>query len=127
MTTTKRFIICAFCVITFLSSLAAQEKKEARPAKVYNIENCVAEFSIDKAIPTKAGYQFWFFDSTFVADGRTFKLSVVRPNSTTHPPHKHNNDEFISFLREPQILPGRQNTGTETYTTFYCPPGQCTA
>lgn len=70
---------------------------------------------------TKVGYQYWFADKNFL-DGRTIKLSVVDPNSATHPPHKHSEDEFFFVLEESAefYLNGETKTA-ESLTSFYCP------
>jgi len=104
-----------------ICSLNAQVKKDTISKKNYSIDNCVKEFSMDKTEKTKAGYQFWFADSTFI-DGRTLKMSVVAPHSATHPPHKHAEDEFFFVLEGTAefYLDGKTKTAGP-YTSFYCP------
>ena len=89
--------------------------------KKYSIENCVNSFSIEKSIPTKVGYQYWFADKEFI-DGRTLKLSVVAPGQSTHAPHKHIEDEFFFVLEGTAqfYLDGKTQTAG-AYTSFYCP------
>jgi quercetin dioxygenase-like cupin family protein len=89
--------------------------------KKYTIDNCVSEFSSDGIIKTSTGYQFWFVDKEFL-DGRTLKMSVVAPNSATHPPHKHAEDEFFFVLEGTAefYLDGKTKTA-EAYASFYCP------
>ena len=88
--------------------------------KKYSIENCVNSFSIEKSIPTKVGYQYWFADKEFI-DGRTLKLSVA-PGQSTHAPHKHIEDEFFFVLEGTAqfYLDGKTQTAG-AYTSFYCP------
>ena len=67
------------------------------------------------------GYQYWFVDQDFI-DGRTLKLSVVGPNQATHPPHTHENDEFLFVLEGTAEfhLDGKTKVAGP-YTSFYCP------
>ena len=91
--------------------------------KQYSIENTVNTFDIDEAQPTKAGYRYWFVDKAF-ADGKTLKLSAVRPGTATHAPHTHEGDEFFFVLEGTAEfhLDGETATGGPM-TSFYCPPG----
>lgn len=109
----RKFIFLLFITSSFLFS---QEKK-----KEYTIDNCVSPFNYAKIESTKVGYQFWFVDKNFV-DGRTLKMSVVKPHEATHPPHRHNEDEFFFVLEGTAefYLNGKRTTG-EQYTSFYCP------
>jgi len=63
----------------------------------YSIDNMVNTFDMEKTEPTAVGYKYWFADKAF-ADGKTLKLSVVNPNSATHAPHAHAEDEFFFVL-----------------------------
>src|SRR3990172_1584215 len=65
--------------------------------KVYTIDNCVNQFNASKIESTKVGYQYWFADKNFL-DGRTLKMSVVKPHAATHEPHRHAEDEFFFVL-----------------------------
>ena len=75
----------------------AQESTKKSQDKEFTIENCVNEFSEENAETTKSGYRYWFADKDFI-DGRTLKLSVVKPNQATRPPHTHEQDEFFFIL-----------------------------
>jgi mannose-6-phosphate isomerase-like protein (cupin superfamily) len=121
----KRHLIAAICVLTGMSlATQAQEKNEnpGSAGKEFSIENCVSTFDMEKTIQTKAGYQYWFVDKEFI-DGRTLKMSVVKPGSATHPPHVHEVDEFFFVLEGTARfhLDGKTTTGG-AYTSFYCPP-----
>ena len=115
--------------IALLFSLFLMSKYQAQEINVvindslkkYSIENCVNSFSIEKSIPTKVGYQYWFADKEFI-DGRTLKLSVVAPGQSTHAPHKHIEDEFFFVLEGTAqfYLDGKTQTAG-AYTSFYCP------
>lgn len=87
----------------------------------FTIDNCVSEFSSEDIVQTSAGYQFWFVDKHFL-DGRTLKMSVVKPNSATHAPHRHAEDEFFFVLegKAEFYLDGETKTA-EAYASFYCP------
>jgi len=99
------------------NSLNSDETK-----KQFSIENCVNQFNMDKAVNTKVGYQYWFVDKEFL-DGRTIKLSVVKPKQSTHAPHRHGVDEFFFVLEgTAEFYLNGQTVISEPYTTFYCPP-----
>lgn len=101
----------------------SQETKEFVTDSIskFSIENCVNEFDLENAIPTKVGYQYWFADKDFL-DGRTLKMSVVAPHESTHAPHKHIEDEFFFVLEGTAefYLDGKTKTAGP-YTRFYCP------
>ena len=90
-------------------------------AKTFTIENSVNHFDISKIESTKAGYQYWFADKDFI-DGRTLKMSVVKPHEATHAPHRHAEDEFFFVLEGTAefFLNGKTKT-SGPYTSFYCP------
>ena len=88
----------------------------------YTIENCVNEFSKEKIEKTEAGYQYWFVNKD-LADGKTLKLSVVKPHSATHAPHSHPEEEFF-FVLEGRVefyLNGRTRV-VGPFSSLYCPP-----
>ena len=89
----------------------------------YSIDDVVNSFDESRVKPTKVGYQYWFADKAF-ADGKTLKLSVVRPNAATHAPHTHEEDEFFFVLEGTAEfhLDGKTKTGGPM-TSFYCPSG----
>lgn len=118
----KKTFLNLFLLFAVFHVVLAQNKADsAKVEKHYTIENCVTEFSKDKAIKTQAGYQFWFADADFI-DGRTLKMSVVAPFSATHPPHKHMEDEFFFVLEGTAefYLEGKTKIAGQ-YTSFYCP------
>jgi mannose-6-phosphate isomerase-like protein (cupin superfamily) len=87
----------------------------------YSIYNCVNEFDPAKVESTKAGYQYWFADKKF-ADGKTVKLSVVRPHEATHAPHRHAEDEFFFVLQgKAEFYLGGKTKVAGPYTSLYCP------
>jgi mannose-6-phosphate isomerase-like protein (cupin superfamily) len=89
----------------------------------YSIENAVNTFDENQVQPTEVGYQYWFADKAF-ADGKTLKLSVVKPHSATHQPHVHEEDEFFFVLEGTAefYLDGETEIGGPM-TSFYCPTG----
>jgi mannose-6-phosphate isomerase-like protein (cupin superfamily) len=111
--------VFACLAIMMFASLNAQENSEVK--KTFTIENCVNPFSMDNAIKTDAGYQYWFADKSFL-DGRTLKMSVVAPHKSTHAPHKHVEDEFFFILEGTAefYLDGKTKV-VEKYTSLYCP------
>lgn len=113
----------AIVVLMIQQSVKAQEgigEPNLKENK-YSIENCVNHFEQDKAIKTKVGYQYWFADKDFI-DGNTLKMSVVGPKLSTHPPHRHIEDEFFFVLEGTATfyLDGKTVTAGP-YTSFYCP------
>lgn len=68
-------------------------KDSTSQSKTFTIDNCVSEFSMDKTLKTKAGYQFWFADKDFL-DGKT---KVARP--------------YASFYCPPNVSHGIRNVG----------------
>ncbi|MCW8848899.1 MAG: cupin domain-containing protein [Melioribacteraceae bacterium] len=105
-------------LLLFLSTISLAQNDST----IFSIDNCVSQFNMDKTIPTKVGYQFWFVDKDFL-DGRTLKMSVVQPHEATHAPHVHEEDEFFFVLEGTAEfhLDGLTTTGTP-YSSFYCPP-----
>lgn len=105
-------IVILFCIHTSVYS-------QTQP---YSIENCVNELSLEKTVPTNAGYQYWFADKNFLEDGRTLKLSVVDVGKATHAPHKHPEDEFFFILegKAEFYLEGKTKV-VGPYTSLYCP------
>ncbi len=104
-----------------IKAQSASEQVQSGDSIQYSIENCVNEFSMDKIEKTKVGYQYWFADKKF-ADGKTVKMSVVQPDSATHAPHKHSEDEFFFVLEGTAefYLNGEKRIVGE-YTSLYCP------
>ena len=116
------FIIVAASFVLISFSNAQTKETYKFDSTNYSIENCVNEFSMDGAVQTMVGYQYWFADKNFL-DGRTLKLSVVEPHSATHAPHKHTEDEFFFVLEGSAefYLNGETKTAGPM-TSFYCPP-----
>lgn len=118
----KKIVLQIVFVVYGLAQLVAQnETDSAFIQKKFTIENCVSEFSMDNIDSTKVGYQFWFADKDFI-DGRTLKMSVVKPHSATHAPHIHLEDEFFFVLEGTAefYLDGKTKVAGP-YTSFYCP------
>lgn len=119
----RNIFLCCCLSLVFVSnySLNAQEKDIENTQKVYNIENCVNQFSMDKTVQTEVGYQYWFADKDFL-DGRTLKMSVVAPYKSTHAPHKHIEDEFFFVLEgTAEFYLDGKTTVVGQYTSLYCP------
>lgn len=94
---------------------------QANDSTKWSIEKCVNVFSKDKIEKTEAGYQYWFVDKN-LADGRTLKMSVVKPHSATHAPHSHPEEEFFFVLEgnvEFFLNGGRKVVGP--FSSLYCP------
>lgn len=118
-----QIIKVAIVVLMTQQSVIAQDvkKEEGSTKDKYYIENCVNHFELDKAQKTKVGYQYWFIDQNFI-DGNTLKMSVVGPKLSTHPPHRHIEEEFFFVLEGTATfyLDGKTVTAGP-YTSFYCP------
>jgi quercetin dioxygenase-like cupin family protein len=111
-----KFFIVILLIHFFVSDVIAQVERK------YSIEECVNEFSMDRIEETKVGYQYWFADKNFL-DGRTIKLSVVAPHSSTHAPHSHSEDEFFFVLEgTAEFYLNGETKVAGPYTSFYCPP-----
>lgn len=119
----KNINLLPFIILVILFSFKqgfTQDKEEATEKK-FTIENCVNEYSEEKSDKTKSGHRFWFADKEFI-DGRTIKLSAVKANSATHPPHTHAEDEFFFVLEGNAkfFLDGKSKV-VGPYTSLYCP------
>jgi quercetin dioxygenase-like cupin family protein len=126
----RRIGISTVCVVVLAAALwssAATAQTAASPRHTndstkWTIEKCVNVFSKDKIEKTDAGYQYWFVDKT-LADGKTLKMSVVKPHSATHAPHAHLEEEFFFVLEgkvEFFLNGGRKVVGP--FSSLYCPP-----
>ena len=93
MTMMKTLSVVLFAAI--LASASAFTLAGDRPE--YTIGNTVNTFDPDKAEKTNTGYRYWFADKQ-LTDGKTLKLSVVKPGKGTHAPHEHAEDEFFFVL-----------------------------
>ena len=118
MKTLKLFIALVFPLGLFAQGIT----KPADQRKDYTIGNCVNEFTTGKIESTAVGYQYWFVDRNFL-DGRTVKMSVVRPHEATHPPHRHAEDEIFFVLEgKAEFFLNGKTRVAQPYTSFYCPP-----
>jgi len=101
----------------------AQSNATGKPdTTICQVGKYVNEFRMDAAEKTSAGYQYWFVGRE-LADGKTLKMSVVKPHSATHAPHVHAEEEFF-FVLEGKVeffLNGQRKIVTP-YASFYCPP-----
>lgn len=108
-------------LFAMVNQTEAQEKSESSNEKVFTIENCVNQLSMDEIVKTNVGYQYWFADKDFL-DGRTLKLSVVAPHQSTHAPHKHAEDEFFFVLEgTAEFYLDGKTTVVGKNTSLYCP------
>jgi quercetin dioxygenase-like cupin family protein len=111
-------IILFFTAFPLLAQTPADSTQEK-----FTIENCVSRFDPDRVDSTKVGYQFWFVDKGFL-DGRTLKMSVVKPHAATHAPHSHAEDEFFFVLEgTAEFYLNGKTAVAGAYASFYCPPG----
>ncbi len=94
----------------------------ADPARIFTLDNTVNSYDPALAEDTRAGEQYWFVDKQYL-DGRTLKLSVVRPGQATHAPHRHGEDEIFFVLegKAEFYLDGKTRV-VGPYTSLYCPP-----
>jgi mannose-6-phosphate isomerase-like protein (cupin superfamily) len=114
-----------YLISFFLALLSANAQEETNitkdTTKVFTIQNCVNTFNSENAENTKAGYQYWFADKDFL-DGRTLKMSVVKPHDATHPPHRHIEDEFFFVLEgTAEFYLNGETVVVGPYTSLYCP------
>ena len=108
--------------ISIYQSGYGQTEVTKKENPVYTIENCVNEFDLSKATPTKAGYQYWFGDRNFTEEN-TLKMSIVSPGKSTHAPHRHAEEEFFYILegKASFYLDGK-TVEVGPNTSLYCPP-----
>jgi len=67
------------------------------------------------------GLQYWVVYKDFL-DGSTLKMSVAKQNKSTHPPHKHIQDEFFFVLEGTAgFYLNKKTTISGDYTSFYSP------
>ena len=105
-----------FCTLFGLKTIAQIDMDN------YDIETCVNEFDYDKRVIKEVGYQYWFVDKEFVPDGRTLKMSVVKPDAQTHKPHSHKEDEFFFVIEgKAEFHLNGETKVVDKYATFYCP------
>ncbi len=116
----RTFVLCLLLLSATNAQSSTSDSINANTPK-YTIDNCVNSFDSTKIEPTKAGFQYWFADKNFL-DGRTLKLSVVKPKDATHPPHVHAEDEFFFILEGTAefYLAGKTKV-VRPYTSLYCP------
>jgi quercetin dioxygenase-like cupin family protein len=122
-----RFPFCCIAAMVLVrASLASGQANSSLVQKAdsarYTIDNCVNVYSKEKIEKTEAGYQYWFVDKE-LAEGKTLKMSVVKPHSATHAPHRHPEDEFF-FALEGKIefyLNGQRKV-VDPFSSLYCPP-----
>lgn len=120
---TKKSTIIIFLLCISLSMLgqAGLKTETIENTKVYTIDNCVNEFSMDSIVQSETGYQYWFIDKHFL-DGRTVKMSVIKPGSAKHPPHTHDEDEIFFILEgKAEFLLNGKSRIAKAYASLYCP------
>jgi mannose-6-phosphate isomerase-like protein (cupin superfamily) len=111
----SQIIIRALCIAFLLPVLTQAQERS------FTIENCVNQFSMEKAEKSSSGYLYWFVDKEFI-DGRTIKLSVVTPNQASHAPHTHDQDEFFFVLEgKARFYLDGDTCIVGPYTSLYCP------
>lgn len=109
--------------VAAITSLVVVAASASAEQTTYSIDNVVNTFDMEKSEPTAVGYKYWFADKSF-ADGKTLKLSVVKPHSATHAPHAHDEDEFFFVLEgTAEFHLDGETTTAGPMTSFYCPSG----
>ena len=73
---------------------AAPKTSAVHLSAQHPFDKLINSFAMDHVEKTEAGYVYWFFDKQFTGNGKTLKLSVVRPHEASHPAHHHVEDEF---------------------------------
>ncbi len=114
-----KFKIISIFIFTGLLSALSQTKDSLQTK--WTTKNCVNQFTPEKATPTKTGYQYWFADKNFT-NGKTLKISVVKPNQSTHAPHKHIEDEYFFILEgKAKCYLNGDSVIVEPYASFLLP------
>lgn len=125
--TKTRFAVLAVAAVTLAcASIANGQMNSSHMPKAdsvrYTMDNCVNEFSSAKIEKTDAGYQYWFVDKD-LAEGKTLKMSVVKPHSATHAPHSHPEEEFLFVLEgKVEFYLNGQRKVVGPFSSLYCPP-----
>lgn len=103
--------------------LKKSENAEIPGSDRFHIDSCLNVFSVENIINTKSGYQYWFVDKNFI-NGKTIKMSVVKPYTAIHPPHSHEEDEFYFILEgTAELYLNGETREAGAYASFYCPSG----
>jgi mannose-6-phosphate isomerase-like protein (cupin superfamily) len=120
-----------FCAVLLLLVLPApglhsqqtgSPGRDSTKADRFTFDACVNRFTISRVESTKAGYQYWFVDRNFL-DGRTLKMSAVKPHAATHLPHRHPEDEIFFVLEgTAEVFLNGEKTLLQPYASLYCPP-----
>lgn len=101
---------------------AGPPRRDSTTSDQRSLEACVNRFTTSRVESTKAGYQYWFIDRNFL-DGRTLKMSAVKPHAATHPPHHHTEDKIFFVLEgTAEVSLNGEKTVLHPYASFYCPP-----
>jgi len=120
-----RLVSITVLLVSSMWSAALSQSSTVRPERdslQSSINRLVNEFSMKSVEKTAVGYQYWFVGKE-MADGKTLKMSVVKPHSAAHAPHVHAEEEFF-FVLEGKVefyLKGQRKIVTP-YASFYCPP-----
>lgn len=120
---TGRVLCVGVFMIVAAVGLRAQDGPRSAPvpARRFTLKECVSEFDPARIESTKVGYQYWFVGKEFL-DGRTLKMTVVKPHAATHPPHRHAEDEFFFVLEgSAEVILNGETRVVHPYASFYCP------
>lgn len=99
-----------------------QKATTAKEQPIYTLENCVNEFNKAKAKETRSGYQYWFADKDLTHEN-TLKMSIVAPGRSTHPPHRHPEEELFYILEgNATFYLDGETVEVGPHTSLYCPP-----
>jgi mannose-6-phosphate isomerase-like protein (cupin superfamily) len=118
-----RVLCVGVIVVVAAVGMYAQDANHPAPAagRHFTLNNCVSEFNPARIESTKVGYQYWFVGKEFL-DGRTLKMTVVKPHAATHPPHRHAEDEFFFVLEgTAEVILNGETRVVHPYASFYCP------
>ncbi len=116
----KRELGGAAVAVMILVSVGSSQPKT--DTTTLSIEKYVNVFSKDKIEKTGAGYQYWFVGKE-LADGKTLKMSIVKPHAATHKPHVHPEEEFFFVLEgKSEFYLNGERKEVGPYSSMYCPP-----
>ncbi len=121
----SRYTLYGIIAVLLMLAVDPARTQTALPAQQdgkYTLKNCVNTFTASRAESTNAGSRYWFIDKDFL-DGRTVKMSVVKPHAATHPPHRHAEDEIFFLLEgNVEVSLNGEKMALQPYASFYCPP-----
>lgn len=101
----------------------ADDERGAGKTSIYNLDNCVTEFSEDRVERTEKGWRFWFVAQS-VSKTFNFNMSNVKGRSANHAAHTHGEEEiFYVFEGTAKFTLNGESKIVGPNSTLFCPAG----